>query len=133
MASDASHEHWNSLRRAAHRCLHQTFEPDMSKTDEQLSALTQELVDHLRSHESKIVDVRNHIYDFVCKAVATLMIGKKPASDDAILAEMKSLEKTTRVYLNASSGIVLDLFPWTRHLGNPAWSHMKEVSGLDKQ
>ncbi len=127
MASDASHEHWSYLRKAAHRALNQTYGPAMSNTDSLLSTMMRELVEDFRSHKGKVVDVREHIYDFVCKTIAVMMTGQKPANGDSMLAQMKKLEKATRIYLNALSGFALDLFPWTRYLGNPVWSQMKEV------
>lgn len=57
-----------------------------------------------------------------------MLIARKPENDDPLVSKLKTFEMQLRDALNVFNGSELDLFPWLRHFGHPAYKRIQELA-----
>ena len=124
--SSATEPQWQPLKKAAFRAVRQHGD-GLKRIEAILLEMTQELTERIKRYGGKPVDLKDEIYNYTVKTVYIMIVGIRPEEHSETFRQTVEFEKLLTSSFGPTEGIELDMFPWLRYFGYPAYKTLMKV------
>ena len=124
--SSATLPHWHSLKKAAFRSVRQHGD-GLERIESILLEMMQELIERIKQYDGKPIDLKDDIYNYIVKTVYIMLVGSKPEENGETFRQTVEFEKLLSSCFGLTEGVELDMFPWLRYFGHPAYKTVMKV------